>query len=64
MANDSHLGDGVYINHDGYYFNIAVNHHTNHVASFEDAVILNLVSYVAREHPALGNLIKERLNGS
>jgi hypothetical protein len=43
-----HLGDGVYASFDGYHVNIAVNHHTNHVASLDPHVCRGLEAYIAR----------------
>ena len=44
--NDVHLGDGVYVSFDGYYFWLAVNHHENKVIALEDFVVDRLIKYV------------------
>lgn len=33
-----HMGDGVYLSHDGYQFWLAVNDHENYVVALEPAV--------------------------
>jgi hypothetical protein len=38
-----HIGDGVYVDFDGYHVTLAVNDHRNVVASLEPAVQVELV---------------------
>lgn len=43
-----HLGDSAYASYDGYYVNLAVNHHLNHVISLEPSVICAFLSFVEK----------------
>ena len=45
MEEQVYLGDGVYASFDGYYIQIAVNHHTNIVVALEDEVLDSLIQY-------------------
>ena len=45
-----HLGDGVYISFDGYYFWLAANDHKNKVIALEPPVLDNLNDYVKRTY--------------
>ena len=43
--NERYIGDGVYASFDGYFINLAVNHHTNHVIALEPEVVSALKEY-------------------
>lgn len=43
-----HMGDGVYLSHDGYHFWLAVNDHNDRVVALEPAVALRLIVAMAR----------------
>lgn len=47
--NDRHIGDGVYVSHDGYQVWLAANHHENKVVALEPRVLIALIKY-AEEH--------------
>ena len=47
--NDEHIGDGVYISHDGYQIWLAANHHENKVIALEPQVLIAFIKY-AEEH--------------
>ena len=46
--NDEHIGDGVYISHDGYQLWLAANHHENKVIALEPAVLSQLIKYAEK----------------
>lgn len=52
--NDSYLGDGVYVSHDGYQLWIAVDNHENKVVALEPAVFDSLINY-AKKHGFLNS---------
>lgn len=43
-----HIGDGVYLSHDGYQFWLAVNNHNNRVVALHPAVAGRLFEAMAR----------------
>lgn len=43
MRQIKYLGDGVYLNHDGYQFWLAINHHENNVVALESDVFFGLI---------------------
>jgi len=47
-----HVGDGVYLSHDGYQYWIAVNHHENRVVALEDATLAVMMAVVRRHKAA------------
>jgi len=40
-----YLGDGVYASFDGYYINLALHDHINHIVALEPAVMEALIQY-------------------
>ena len=45
-----HLGDGFYVDYDGYQISIAVNNHQNIVAYMDPIVLENFFLYVEKVH--------------
>jgi hypothetical protein len=43
-----HIGDGVYLSHDGYQFWLAVNDHNDRVVALEPAVVHRLIEAMTR----------------
>lgn len=46
MSKPRYLGDGVYVDFDGFGISISVNHHENKVVFLEPEVADNLVKYI------------------
>lgn len=44
----THLGDGVYVGHDGHQLWIGANHHENMTVALEPGAYTQLVLYAAR----------------
>lgn len=45
----THLGDGVYLSHDGYQHWLAANHHLNTVIALEPVVALTLCKKLLKD---------------
>lgn len=45
-----HIGDGVYVDFDGYQVSIAVNHHNNIQVYLDEQVQSNLIEYLQSLH--------------
>ena len=48
LINPEHLGDGVYVHHEPYGIDIAVNHHTNKVVFFFFLTLKSLINYAKK----------------
>jgi surface polysaccharide O-acyltransferase-like enzyme len=44
-----HMGDGVYLSHDGYQHWLAVNHHENKVVALEDHVAMRVCTAIIED---------------
>ena len=43
-----HLGDGVYVGHDGHQLWIGANHHENMTVAIDESVFHSLVAYASK----------------
>jgi hypothetical protein len=43
MKGSAHIGDGVYVSHDGFQLWLAVNNHRNNVVALEPIVCVELI---------------------
>lgn len=53
-----HMGDGVYLSHDGYQHWLAVNHHENKVVALEDRVAMRVCTAILED--LFGNILARK----
>jgi hypothetical protein len=46
MSRQKYLGDGIYVDFDGYQISISVNNHSNMVAFLDPQVVHNFKEYI------------------
>lgn len=62
MTELGHIGDGVYLSHDGFQFWLAANHQQNKVVALEPEVVFHLVRSIVRYKPAYIDGLENILN--
>ena len=53
-----HIGDGVYLSHDGFQYWLAVNDHRNKVIALEPQVVASFVETVCNHDDRMSEIIR------
>ena len=59
-----HIGDGVYLSHDGGQYWLAANDHRNKVIALEPAVVVSLLDAICHHDDRMLTAIRKMIEGS
>lgn len=51
LSESTHIGDGVYISHDGFHVWLAANHHENRVVALDPQVLVLMMDWIKANMP-------------